>query len=373
MPEQLCIRFNEITLPTDNDSSSSSGAGSSGDESSIGFDLLFVEVARDASEFRPVDGSHEAQEGVDRIMHYFHGQQGFVLGTLLRHPKCRSVPPWSYPEPSTTSENDVSEEPWKIDFTCYDILNMNRNLVSYLIMSRPDMGLQNLADLPSDARYRFRCHRGRDAAGFISQITFAIATPFNPHPMFTRERATGWVTAWTGMRPIYVGRDPWEEDDPLNPIVNERQAALNVLPLMSSDIHCDERCYEMVVGVLGIDAGEVCIDYETKCSFQALSLLLAYDSQTRALPICQRVSDVIRVLNNVVSNDPKTASPVSMSFLLMLAGASRHYWKTTNGSLSHIRGHRRDVVPFFPDLDPHFKRYDGHAGIIFEYPHESIE
>ena len=87
-PDQLCIRFNEITLPTDNNSSSSSfvagssghdecsgddkssGAGSSGDESSIGFDLLFVEVARDASEFRPVDGSHEAQKGVDRITHH---------------------------------------------------------------------------------------------------------------------------------------------------------------------------------------------------------------------------------------------------------------------------------------------------------------
>ena len=126
-PDQLCIRFNEITLPTDNNSSSSSfvagssghdecsgddkssGAGSSGDESSIGFDLLFVEVARDASEFRPVDGSHEAQKGVDRITHYFHGQQDFVLGTLLRHPKCRSVPPWSCPEPSTTSDHDVSD------------------------------------------------------------------------------------------------------------------------------------------------------------------------------------------------------------------------------------------------------------------------
>ena len=382
-PEQLCIRFNEIKLPTDKDSSSSSVAVSSGDDdssgvqssgvqSSIGFDLLVVEVARDVSEFRPIDGSDEAQEGVDRIMHYYHGQQAFVLGTLLRQPKCRSALPWSYPELST-SELNVSDDPWKIDYTCYDILNVNCNLVTYLITNRPDMGLQNLADLPDNASYRFRCHRGRDSAGFVSQITFAKASRFNRYPMHTRERATGWVTAWTGIRPIYVGRDPWEEDDPLNPIVNERQAALNVLPLLSSDIHCDERCFEMVAGVLGIDAGEVCIDYETKCSFQALSLLLAYDSQEQALTICQRVSDVIRVLNNVVSNDPKTASPVSMSFLLMLAGASRHYWKTTNGSLSHVRGHRRDVVPFFPDLDPHFKRYDGHAGIRFEYPHESIE
>lgn len=149
-PEQLCIRFNEIKLPTDKDSSSSpvavssgdddsSGVQSSGVQSSIGFDLLVVEVARDVSEFRPIDGSDEAQEGVDRIMHYYHGQQAFVLGTLLRQPKCRSALPWSYPELST-SELNVSDDPWKIDYTCYDILNVNCNLVTYLITNRPDMG-----------------------------------------------------------------------------------------------------------------------------------------------------------------------------------------------------------------------------------------
>ena len=62
---------------------------------------------------------------------------------------------------------------------------------------------------------------------------------------------------FSGIRPIYVGREPWEEGDPLNPIENEGQAALNVLPLLSADMHCDERCFEMVVGVLGVGAGEV--------------------------------------------------------------------------------------------------------------------